>query len=263
MSSPIITFREALYHTPNKLLDDLEHIRAALFQAQPAGQVPLFVALDCERSSLPVNDSLSEVGLAVLDPLQYRVESYSDQEFYRVVNNYMRFKYLHVHESYHKGDSPKRPVIPTNFGAEPESLQLSSVYMRVLTFLHNLSSPHTAPATRRPMVLVGWDLENDFDLLQQSIGYPILNSLFVNFVDAQALLHQLRGGLPKVALTEGLAWVKIKYFNLHNALNDAAYTLRLLVCVTMFLEYYKEKGDFEYNVDAPFSDMGEEEDEEE
>lgn len=83
------------------------------------------------------------------------------------------------------------------------------------------------------MVLVGHDIKSDIKYLS-TIGFPIdqLPGLIGN-VDTQAIYRAWKDGTKSPSLGSVLVDLDIRYKNLHNAGNDAVYTLRAMVAIAV------------------------------
>lgn len=88
----------------------------------------------------------------------------------------------------------------------------------------------TGEKIQRDIVLVGHDLASD-DKFLSSIGYNLAYKNIIFRADSKDLHQHLRSADQGRGLTSVLLDFGIDAFNLHNAGNDAAYTLRaVIVC---------------------------------
>ena len=88
------------------------------------------------------------------------------------------------------------------------------------------------PNQKRNLILVGHDIEADINYLKK-IGYEVRNlSNLVEIIDTRVMWASLKRDSSFRSLGAILAELEILGWNLHNAGNDAAYTLHAMMAIT-------------------------------
>lgn len=110
----------------------------------------------------------------------------------------------------------------------------TSVFPRCAELVDTLNTTFAKYANgTHDVVLVGHDIKSDIKYLS-TIGFPIdqLPGLIGN-VDTQAIYRAWKDGTKSPSLGSVLVDLDIRYKNLHNAGNDAVYTLRAMVAIAV------------------------------
>lgn len=93
--------------------------------------------------------------------------------------------------------------------------------------------PSTEDGPKRTIILVGHDLDADINFLQ-TIGYNLHNlSTLTEAVDTSSMWRYLKQEANPRNLASILAELDIVAWNLHNAGNDAAYTLQAMLAIAI------------------------------
>lgn len=198
-------------------------------------KVPIIVSIDTERYRGEEGVGRpSEVGIAVLDllDLKYR-ENWGEpsgwSDFRAVINQLPQ--YLHL-----VAEDTNRQV-PMAIMQRPDYYSYNEFKPRVMQFLEHVRTRYSTGDRPRPMVLVGWSVDVDIHRLLHIFGEEELDELF-RWVADVAIYYQQFLRLSRTAkLMDALDSLGLDRFNMHNALHDAVYALRVL---TRFLYCHPE-----------------------
>ena len=198
--------------------------------AEPRHTVPILVCIDTERTSRPPYGSLSEIGVSVVDPVDIDLARGTDgyppgssDHFEYIIHHLLAHKHILVRGSY-----ASRNRARSNF-VDPVCLPIAQVQEGLAAFVDEQRVRNTAPGTERPVVLVGYGLNGDFEILQQLVAGDYLDSLYRGYIDVSweaRISFQL---VRRCSLRDCLEWLRLEFRGLHNASNDAAYTMWVLV----------------------------------
>ncbi|QPH01431.1 hypothetical protein C2857_005631 [Epichloe festucae Fl1] len=193
----------------------------------------LFVSIDIEVIEVEPR-SITEIGIAVLDTrnIQERDSGPGGIFWWEHIKAYhlvVRQHASHVNYKYVQGCPDKFQFGESMF---PNKWEL-------IDTLSSILSPYTRDGVA-DVVLVGHDTPADVRYLSNA-GYDVDSALkLVDTVDTQILHQAWKGGKQPRKLESVLSDLCITYTYLHNAGNDAVYTLRAMI--TMGVEGSKPEG---------------------
>ncbi|KID82076.1 QDE-2-interacting protein [Metarhizium guizhouense ARSEF 977] len=191
----------------------------------PPGKPVTFICVDIEAIEVAPNP-VSEIGIAVLNSehLKGIAAGPSGANWWDFIEAH------HVRVKEYAGLVNYRFVqgCPNNFDFG------TSVFPRRAELVDTLNATFAKYANgTHDVVLVGHDIKSDIKYLS-TIGFPIdqLPGLIGN-VDTQAIYRAWKDGTKSPSLGSVLVDLDIRYKNLHNAGNDAVYTLRAMVAIAV------------------------------
>ncbi|KIE02809.1 QDE-2-interacting protein, partial [Metarhizium majus ARSEF 297] len=191
----------------------------------PPGKPVTFICVDIEAIEVAPNP-VSEIGIAVLNSehLKGIAAGPSGANWWDFIEAH------HVRVKEYAGLVNYRFVqgCPNNFDFG------TSVFPRRAELVDTINATFAKYANgAHDVVLVGHDIKSDIKYLS-TIGFPIdqLPGLIGN-VDTQAIYRAWKDGTKSPSLGSVLVDLDIRYKNLHNAGNDAVYTLRAMVAIAV------------------------------
>ncbi|KAG9951963.1 hypothetical protein KCU85_g2357, partial [Aureobasidium melanogenum] len=204
-----------------KQLERLQHLKAA---------DPVFVCVDLEAYEF-AQDKITEVGVSVLDSrhLVGTDPGPDGKEWLPKINT------RHILIKEHKHLVNKRFVhgCPDKFNfGDSEVVPLKHIH-KTLTQLFDNPSPNSIRASdrgSRSLIFVGHGLSNDTSYLNKLRFDPNAKGNIVQMVDTQKFVGTKK---QQVGLSKLLAGLGVEPENLHNAGNDAAYTMQALLLMTV------------------------------
>ncbi|KAI5247822.1 hypothetical protein E4T43_01809 [Aureobasidium subglaciale] len=204
-----------------KDLERLERLKAA---------EPVFVCVDLEAYEF-AQDKITEVGVSILDSRDIvGTDSGTDGTTWlsKIKTRHMiiqEYKHL-VNKRFVHGCPDK-----FNFG-KSEIVSLRNIHQTLTQLFENPSPESSRPSDSgsRRLILVGHGLSNDTAYLNKLKFAPHARGNIIQDVDTQKFVGSKKQtvGLNKLMLGLG-----VEADNLHNAGNDAAYTLQALVLMTV------------------------------
>ncbi|CCX10401.1 hypothetical protein FPQ18DRAFT_304770 [Pyronema domesticum] len=210
----------------------------------PNRVLPVFISLDCEAYEKSTN-IITEVGLAVLDtaripPLdQLPKESMADLDLESVswdggfprtraaaIAELIETRHFRIseHKYYKNGDYVADASERFNFGTS-EFVSIKNM-PRVLGECFRLTDEN---GVRRKVIVIGHDVKQDIDMVKRLIGYDIWNIKDMEVIDTTNMYKAIKDELNPRGLGTVLSEFGIAGWNLHNAGNDAAYTLAAMI----------------------------------
>lgn len=204
-----------------KQLQRLQHLKAA---------EPVFICVDLEAFEF-AQDKITEVGVSVLDSRHIigTDPGPDGKEWLSKIGT------RHILIKEHKHLVNKRFVhgCPDkfNFGTS-EVVSLKNIH-KTLTQLFDNPSPNSIRASdegSRKIILVGHGLSNDTVYLQKLKFAPNAKGNIIQHVDTQKFVGSKK---QQVGLSKLMTGLGIEPENLHNAGNDAAYTMQALLLMTV------------------------------
>ncbi|OAA38892.1 QDE-2-interacting protein [Metarhizium rileyi] len=193
--------------------------------SMPPAKPVVFLCVDIEAIEVAPNP-VSEIGIAVLDTEHLRgiVAGPSGRNWWEFIEaRHMRVKEYAGLVNYRFVQG-----CPNNFNFG------TSTFPRLAELVDELHSTFAKYANdSHELVLVGHDIKSDINYLS-SIGFHIdqVPGLIGN-IDTQAIYRAWNDGTRSCSLSSVLANLGISYANLHNAGNDAVYTLRAMVAIAV------------------------------
>ncbi|KHN99598.1 QDE-2-interacting protein [Metarhizium album ARSEF 1941] len=192
---------------------------------EPPARPVTFICVDMEAIEVAPNP-VSEIGIAVLNSehLKGVDAGPSGQNWWHFIDAH------HIRVKEYAGLVNYRFIqgCPNNFdfGTSVFSLQAALIETLNATFAKYANGSHD-------VFLVGHDIKSDLGYLS-NIGFPIsqLPGLVGN-IDTQAIYRAWKDGTKSCSLGSVLADLDVRYKNLHNAGNDAVYTLRAMVAIAL------------------------------
>lgn len=204
-----------------KELERLQRLKAA---------DPVFVCVDLEAFEF-AQDKITEVGVSVLDSRHVVGNGPGpdgNEWLSKIVTRHFIIKeHKHLVNKRFLHGCPDK----FNFGTS-EIVPLNRVHM-TLTQLFNNPSPGSALASdqgARNLILVGHGLSNDTAFLNKLNFAPHATGKIIQDIDTQRFVGTKK---KSVGLSRLMAGLGVSAENLHNAGNDAAYTLQALVLMTV------------------------------
>lgn len=188
-----------------------------------------FLAIDCEAFEFAQN-KITEIGVSVLDTRDLTgIEPGADAANWlaQIKTRHLRIKEYQklVNKKFIKGCPDK-----FNFG-NSEFIYLNQI-RNVLTEIFNNPAGVDAPTfDKRKIVLVGHDVKSDIDYLKNINFSPYASGRIVGSMDTLKLSGSSKS--TTVGLERLLRGLGADPINLHNAGNDAAYTLQAIVMIAV------------------------------
>ncbi|KAM3068689.1 hypothetical protein ACMFMG_010868 [Clarireedia jacksonii] len=192
----------------------------------------VFISIDVEAYELN-NNAITEIGIATLDVLDL-----VDMAPGPLAANWreaIRARHFRIKEHIHLNNSIHVTGCADKFGfGTSEIIPLASAPQTIGSCFRppysgpSSSSSTTSPPPVRNIVLVGHDIEADVRFLRQ-IGYDITNLALHETIDTTLMWRALKREPNPRALGHILADLDIVGWNLHNAGNDAVYTLQAML----------------------------------
>ncbi|KAF1349874.1 hypothetical protein BDV97DRAFT_352635 [Delphinella strobiligena] len=189
----------------------------------------VLLAIDCEAFEL-AQKKITEIGVSVLDTRDLTgIEPDADAAKWlaQIKTRHFRIKEYQklVNKRYIKGCPDK-----FNFG-HSEFINLNQI-RNVLTDIFNNPAGVDAPTfDKRKIVLVGHDVKSDIDYLKNIKFSPYKSGRIVGIMDTLTLSGSSKS--TTVGLERLLRGLGADPVNLHNAGNDAAYTLQAIVMIAI------------------------------
>ncbi|KAL5604529.1 hypothetical protein BROUX41_002484 [Berkeleyomyces rouxiae] len=200
---------------------------------------PVLVSIDIETWEVN-NSTITEIGFAVLDPQHLHGRAPQDRGVGWWPQVYAR--HLWVRECMHMVNREYVTGCPENFNfGETDIISQDSKLELTRSFLQEVLK------NDRPLYVVGHDLKQDIEYLD-NMGLMIESmATCVEFIDSReiyALFMNLPQGPSLGSILNGL---QLESRNLHNAGNDAVYTLRACLALATILaeddsQAYKLRG---------------------
>ena len=236
------------------LSGSLASLDLSLAMTRPVESV-VFIAIDVEWFEFNHN-IITEVGLAVLDTWQtvgiaplanlknwFRMIK---SHHLRVAENAHAVNRVHVRgcENFFDFGSVSRPCKPPARAAMLMTVRRSSQFVKekdMAAAIRSILEPKTAEGLTiaeytedRKVVLVGHDLESDIAAIK-ALGYDIRgdNKQLLEIVDTKDVYRHYRRMRDPASLEGILTDLAIPHRNLHNAGNDAVYTLQALLGIAV------------------------------
>lgn len=188
-----------------------------------------FLAIDCEAFEFAQN-KITEIGVSVLDTRDLTgIEpgAHAAKWLAQIKTRHLRIKEYQklVNKKFIKGCPDK-----FNFG-NSEFIYLNQI-RNVLTEIFNNPAGVDAPTfDKRKIVLVGHDVKSDIDYLKNINFSPYASGRIVGSMDTLKLSGSSK--TTTVGLERLLRGLGADPVNLHNAGNDAAYTLQAIVMIAV------------------------------
>lgn len=189
----------------------------------------VFLSIDLEAYEF-AQDKITEIGVATLDTRELAgVEpgAKAGSWLSKIRTRHLRireYKKL-VNKRWIKGCPDK-----FNFGVS-EFIQLNQARKILTGIFNDPAAQDPSPVQKRNIVLVGHGLKNDTDYLKSLQFSPNAGGNVVRSLDTQVLAGSNKK--MTVGLERLLRALDIEPLNLHNAGNDAAYTLQALVMMAV------------------------------
>lgn len=153
------------------------------------------------------SEEITEIGIAIYDP--------RDQQLSVVPT--INQAHIRIEESLHRRNGKYVPDKAENFNG-PETFVMQR--REAVAFVEQMIRYHFCHA-QDSAALVGHDVRNDIDMLKKmGVNLPVFNTI----IDTQKLFT-ISNGKDGLNLAATLRAVQIPFSNLHNAGNDAYYTL--------------------------------------
>ncbi|KAJ5577589.1 uncharacterized protein N7459_006553 [Penicillium hispanicum] len=204
---------------------------------------PIFISIDCEWNELR-NTELTEVGISILDTMDLvRMSPGEGGSYWKsaIVSCHLRVMEhrFHINSVYCKGSQF------FNFGVT-ELIPLENVKYWVDKFFftpYGANMPDRAAVgfhkqRGREVVLVGHDPQTDIRMLKHAGSFvfqEIVGGLQIReVIDTQKLFSQIVHDPHPQSLQNVLNAFNIQYSDLHNAGNDARYTMEVLVAMALW-----------------------------
>ncbi|KAL4926235.1 uncharacterized protein BDV17DRAFT_293660 [Aspergillus undulatus] len=199
----------------------------------PFWREPVFISVDVEVNER-CHNRVTEVGISALDTRDIvgvapgpKGENWQAQ----IQSRHLRVQEYehHVNQLYVRGCPDK-----FEFGAS-ELVSADNVPLSVQDFFASPSFFDGPDKKRRPLVLVGHNLESDIQYLRLS-GIHIIDdsagaSKFDDHIDTATCFQMIRGETEPRSLGAIVGELGMTGWNLHNAGNDARYTMQVLVAM--------------------------------
>ncbi|PQE14580.1 qde-2-interacting protein [Rutstroemia sp. NJR-2017a WRK4] len=199
----------------------------------------VFVCIDVEAYEFN-NNVITEIGIATLDVLD--LVGKAPGALGANWREAIRARHFRIKESMHLNNSVHVIGCADRFEfGTSEIIPLASAPQIVGScFRPPFSGPSSASSstTRRNIILVGHDVDADVRFLRQ-IGYEINNLALHETIDTTLMWRALKREPNPRALGQILADLDIVGWNLHNAGNDAVYTLQVMLGIAC--KYLVEK----------------------
>ncbi|KAL1873455.1 hypothetical protein VTK73DRAFT_953 [Phialemonium thermophilum] len=176
---------------------------------------------------------ITEVGIATLDTrdLQVTPAGESGEGWFPLI----RAHHLRIKENSWARNSKHVQGCPANFNFGTSTFVRSQNVGRDISKIldHTMSlgsvGDHQSHKTRRPVVLVFHDPSQDLKYLK-TLGFNVYNSMdIVETVDTRTMHQYLNRAKNPAGLGTVLSSLGLSYRYLHNAGNDACYTLRAMI----------------------------------
>jgi hypothetical protein len=193
------------------------------------------VAIDVEAAE-ENHAIITEVGIATLDTRNLRiltpgVDPLGSHWFDRIKGQHLRTaENLAVRNQFTGGD-------PSQFDFGESDIIPTNSLNKTVTAALKIPDPNN-PGSFRKMVLIGHDISADLNFLSV-VGFgPDEKAMVIDTLDTQRMWHSLHGGLADsraISLKRLLSGTRISYqeSSLHNAGNDAVYTMMGYIGVTL------------------------------
>ncbi|KAJ5749135.1 uncharacterized protein N7511_010831 [Penicillium nucicola] len=204
---------------------------------------PIFIAIDVEWNERE-NWQMTEVGISVLDTMD--MEGVVPGDYGEMWAARIRSRHLRVEEYRDWVNSEFCPGCPDRFDFG-ESEFVASAHMGQMID-QAFQPPYMVPTAKDPVkwwktqtrkvVLVGLDMKSDIQQLKTSgsqvfLDYDTPSSIFYDTINVADLYRAESGELQNRGLQNLLRSLQVLHVNLHNAGNDAHYTLHGLVRLMM------------------------------
>jgi hypothetical protein len=203
---------------------------------------PIFISIDLEWKENTLT-TLTEVGISTLDMMDVQgvpPGDYGENWIKRIRPRHLRVSEYRTWVNYQYS-----PGCPGRFGfGKSEMIPGAEIGEAVdAAFQPPYMVPENNDIVRgyknhkRTVILVGIDLHNDFKILKEKdsqvfieLGNPNGSSPIIREIVDVAQLYRVEHGMPNApGLESMLGYLNIPSVDLHNAGNDASYTLRALV----------------------------------
>ncbi|KAF7930238.1 hypothetical protein BELL_0073g00070 [Botrytis elliptica] len=190
----------------------------------------VFVCIDVEAYEMN-NNIITEIGIATLDVLD--IANMEPGELGENWRKAIRARHFRIKENMHLNNTKHVQGCAGSFEFGTSEIICRDDAPRVIgsCFKYPFSDPSPSPDLadqKRNIILVGHDVDADIRFLRQ-IGYEINNLKLHEGCDTTLMWRALKREVNPRSLSAILAEIGIAAWNLHNAGNDAVYTLQAML----------------------------------